>query len=79
MLGGFDTSVAICVIKPKKFVRYEHVFTMIASNGDSFALRKNWKTNFTTPSGELLLKQFKYYARTFMVSCDTSYIFTVYW
>ena len=26
MLGGFDTNVAICVIKPKKFVRYEHKF-----------------------------------------------------
>ena len=26
MLGGFDTNVAICVLKPKKFVRYEQKF-----------------------------------------------------
>ena len=32
MLGGFDTNVAICVRKPKKFVHYEQVFMTIASN-----------------------------------------------
>ena len=26
MLGGFDTNVAVCVIKPKKFVCYEQKF-----------------------------------------------------
>ena len=26
MLGGFDTNVTICVIKPKHFVHYEHKF-----------------------------------------------------
>ena len=26
MLGGFDTNVTICELKPKNFVRYEHKF-----------------------------------------------------